>query len=178
MVFFLISSIVLGLLNQLLIFSWLYLIKLLGLLTDLGLLELWHLIYPRLLTGFGMQVFFTNLKACVCYFSLFLKDKFISSLFRTKYIKSTLTYSCFFFPLLHKHLISPEPPCTTHLLETSCLEKITVFVIETMLVTLPLVQMNKAQREGNRTNHVQTKINMMKGLQTSVIHIIPGSKCH
>ena len=37
-----------------------YLIELLGLLTDLGLLELWHLIYPRLLTGFGMQVFFTN----------------------------------------------------------------------------------------------------------------------
>ena len=32
----------------------------LGLLTDLGLLELWHLIYPRPLTGFGMMVFFTN----------------------------------------------------------------------------------------------------------------------
>ena len=30
-------------------------------LTGLGLLELWHLIYPRLLTGFGMLVFFTNL---------------------------------------------------------------------------------------------------------------------
>ena len=27
----------------------------------LGLLELWHLIYLRLLTGFGMLVFFTNL---------------------------------------------------------------------------------------------------------------------
>ena len=26
-----------------------------------SLLELWHLIYPRLLTGFGMVVFFTNL---------------------------------------------------------------------------------------------------------------------
>ena len=24
------------------------------------LLELWHLIYPRLLTGFGLLVFFTN----------------------------------------------------------------------------------------------------------------------
>ena len=31
------------------------------LLTGLGLLELWHLIYPRLSTGFGMLVFFTNL---------------------------------------------------------------------------------------------------------------------
>ena len=36
-------------------------IELLGLLTGLGLLELWHLIYPRLLTGFVMLVFFTNL---------------------------------------------------------------------------------------------------------------------
>ena len=32
-----------------------------GLLTSLGLLELWHLIYSWLLTGFGMLVFFTNL---------------------------------------------------------------------------------------------------------------------
>ena len=56
-----ISSIVLGLPDQLLIISQLYLIELLGLLTDLGLLELWHLIYSRLSTGFGMVVFFTNL---------------------------------------------------------------------------------------------------------------------
>ena len=58
MAFFLISSMVLGLLDQLQIFSQLYLIELLGFLTDLGLLQLWHLIYPRLLTGFGMLVFF------------------------------------------------------------------------------------------------------------------------
>ena len=38
--FFLISSMVLGLLDQLLIFSQLYLIELLGLLTGLGLLKL------------------------------------------------------------------------------------------------------------------------------------------
>ena len=50
-----------GLLDQLQIFSQLYLIELLGLLTGLGLLELWHLIYPRLLTALGMLVFFTNL---------------------------------------------------------------------------------------------------------------------
>ena len=59
--FFLNSSMVLGLLDQLPIFSQLYLIELLGLLTGLGLLELWHLIYPKLLTGFDMLVFFTNL---------------------------------------------------------------------------------------------------------------------
>ena len=53
MVFFLISSVVLGLLDQLLIFSQLYVIELLGLLKGL--------ISPRLLTGFGMLAFFTNL---------------------------------------------------------------------------------------------------------------------
>ena len=69
---------VLGLLDQLLIFSQLYLIELLGLLTGLGLLKLWHLIYPRLLTWFGMLVFFTNLSLmefhvrCLALFLLFL----------------------------------------------------------------------------------------------------------
>ena len=38
---------ILGLLNQLRIFSQLYLIELLGFLTGLGILELWHLIYPK-----------------------------------------------------------------------------------------------------------------------------------
>ena len=72
---FLISSMVLVLLDQLQIFLQLYLIELLGLLTGLGLLELWHLIYPRLLTGFGMLVFFTNLSVMefhVRYLALFL----------------------------------------------------------------------------------------------------------
>ena len=66
---------VLGLLDQLQIFSQSYLIKLLGLLSDLRLLELWHLIYPRLLTGFGMLVYFTNLNLMeflVIYLALFL----------------------------------------------------------------------------------------------------------
>ena len=64
MVFFLISSMVLGILDQLQIFWQFYVVELLGLLTGLGLLELYHFIYPRLLTGFGMfgiMVFFTNL---------------------------------------------------------------------------------------------------------------------
>ena len=33
-----------------------------------------------------------------------------------------------------------------------------------MLVTLPLVQMNEAQREVNQTNQLQTKKNIMEGL--------------
>ena len=117
-------------------------------------------------------------KACVRYFSLFLKDKCISSSFRTKYIEKKFNLQLFFLPSVHEHLFSPGLPRATRLLETSWLEKITVCVIETMLVTLPLVQMNKARREVNRTNQIQTKINIMKGLQMSVIHLIPGSTCH
>ena len=66
---------VLDLLHQLQIFSQLYLIVLLVLLTGVRLLEVWYLIYPRLLTGFGMLVFFTNLSLMefqVRYLALFL----------------------------------------------------------------------------------------------------------
>ena len=58
---FLIFSIVLDLLDQLQIYRQSYLIELLELLTGLGLLKLKHLIYSRLLTWFGMRVFFSNL---------------------------------------------------------------------------------------------------------------------
>ena len=95
-----------------------------------------------------------------------------------KYIEKKFNLQLFFFPLFHEHLFSPGLPHATHLLETSCLEKITACVIETMLVTLLLVQMNKPQREVNWTNQVKTKTNIMKGVQTSVIHLIPGSTCH
>ena len=74
---FSISSMVLGLFDQLWIFLQLYLIELLRHLTGLGPLELelWDLIYPRLLAAFGMLVFFTNLHLMefqVRYLALFL----------------------------------------------------------------------------------------------------------
>ena len=90
MAFFLISSTVLGLLNQLQIFSQLHLIELLGLLTGLGLLELWHLIYPRLLTGFDMLVFFPNISLMefqVRYLALFLLFSIIGG-FELLWVKS------------------------------------------------------------------------------------------
>ena len=120
----------------------------------------------------------SSFKACARYFSLFLKDKCMSSLVRTKYIEKKFTLQLFFSPLFYEHLFSPGVPHATRLLETSSLEKITVCVIEAILVTLPLVQMNKPRREVNRTNQVQTTINIMKGLQTSVIHLIPRGTCH
>ena len=39
-----------------------------------------------------------ELKACARYFSLFLKDKCISSLFRTKYIENKFNLQLFFLP--------------------------------------------------------------------------------
>ena len=74
---------VLGLPNQLKIFLQLYLMELLGLLTGLGLLELWQLIYPRLLTGFSILVLYTNLSYMefqVRYLALFLLFSVIDGL--------------------------------------------------------------------------------------------------
>ena len=67
--------------------------------------------------------------------------------FERNTLKRNLTYSCVIFPLFHEHLSFPGLPRATRLLKTSCLEKITVFLIETMLVMLLLVQRNKARRE-------------------------------
>ena len=89
--FFLISSMVSGLLDQMQIFLQLQLIQLQGLLTSLGLLDLYHLIYLRLLTEFGMLVFFTNLSLME---------------FQVKYLALFLLYSFkwFWMPSLHKNI--------------------------------------------------------------------------
>ena len=74
MVFFLISSMILDL-DQLQILWQLCLIEMLELFTGQALLELCHLIYLRLLTEFGMLVFFKNvsvIKFWVRYLALFL----------------------------------------------------------------------------------------------------------
>ena len=126
----------------------------------------------------SLPFYFSLFKACVCYFSLFLKDKCVLCYFERSTLKRNITYSSFSFPLFHKHLFFPGLPRTTHLLEISCLEKVTVCVIKTMFVMLLLVQMNKARREVNQKNQVPTKIIIMKGLQTSVIHLIPGITYH
>ena len=45
------------------------------------------------------------LKACVHHFSLFLKDKCISSLFRTKYIEKKFKLQLFFLPTVSRKFI-------------------------------------------------------------------------
>ena len=93
--FCLISGMVLGLRNQLQIFWQFYLIELLGLLTVHGLFEQWRLIYPRLLTGFDMLVFFTNLSLIefqVRYLALFLLFSVIDD------------FKWFWMGILHKNI--------------------------------------------------------------------------
>ena len=62
--FFPIFSMVSAFLDQLQVLRQLYLLELLGLLISLELLELWHLSYPKLLTGCGMLLFFTISGIC------------------------------------------------------------------------------------------------------------------
>ena len=94
MAFFLIYSMVLGLFDQVQILSQLHLIELLGILTGLGLLKQWHLIYPRLLTGFSMLVYFTKLRLMefqIRYFVLFLLFLlFISSFLSNRELRVVL----------------------------------------------------------------------------------------
>ena len=78
------------------------------------------------------------LKLVSAIFHYFWKNNVLLGYFEGNTLKRNLTCSCFIIPLFHEHLFSPELSCAPCLLKT-CFEKITVCVIETMLVTLPLV---------------------------------------
>ena len=101
-----------------------------------------------------------RVKACVRYFSLFLKEQCASWLFRTKYFEKKFNLLLFYLPTVSWTFFSSGLPRATHLIETSS-EKITACVIETILVTLPLVPMNKARRKVSQQikyNSTQDKI--------------------
>ena len=70
---------VLSSLDQLQMFYQLHLIDLLGLLTNLGLLKVEHLIYPRLSIGFGMQFSLSVMELQVRHLVLFLLFSVIDS---------------------------------------------------------------------------------------------------
>ena len=88
-------------------------------------------------------------KACVRYFSLFLKEHGASWLFRTKYFEKKFNLQWFYLPIISRTFFSPAIPRTVRILKT-CFEKITACVMEAMLVTLPVVQTHKARREMNQ----------------------------
>ena len=66
------------------------------------------------------------LKLVSAIFHYFQKTNIFLHYFERSTLKKSLTYSCFLFPLFHKHLLSPGLSCATRLLETSSLEKITM----------------------------------------------------
>ena len=78
---------------------------------------------------------FLVIKACVGYFSLFMKEQCISRLFQMKYFKENLTYSCLILPLFYEHLFCPQLPRAAHPLKSSNFGKITACLIETILLT-------------------------------------------
>ena len=128
---------VLGLLDQLQILQ-LYLIELLGPLTGLGQLELWHLIYPSFLTGFGMLVFFMNLNLMefqVRYEALFLLSSVID------------VFELFWMESLHKNIqlmleILKAPFLVLHF---SCYTLMTfltmlfVILLSMLMILLPII---------------------------------------
>ena len=73
------------------------------------------------------------LSAILCFF---LKEQYVLLYFERNTLKRNLTYTCFIFPLFHEHLFSPQLPRFARLLKTPCFEKITVCVIETMLIDI------------------------------------------
>ena len=94
-----------------------------------------------------MVFIFPHLKLVSAIFHYFKNNNVFLGYFERNTLKGNLIYSCFIFQLFHKHFFIPELPRAARLPKTSSFEKITVCVIETMLVTLQLVQMNKARRE-------------------------------
>ena len=142
MAFFVISSMILGLLDQLQIFLQLYLIELLGLLTGLGLLELWHLIYPRLLTGFGMLVFFTNLSLMefqVIYLALFLLFSVIDG-FEWFRMGSLLKNIQLMLEFLKAPFLVPHFSCYTLMTFLMMLSKILLFMLMILLSILSVIR--------------------------------------
>ena len=147
--FFLTSSLVLGLLNQLQIFSQLYLIELLGVLTGLGLLKLWHLIYPRLLTWCGMLVFsdLSLMEFQVRYLALFLLFSVIDS------------FEWFWMESLHKNiqLMLEFLKGPFLVLQFSCcilmtfLMMLSVILLSLLMILLPILSVIRHLICGNTT---------------------------
>ena len=140
--FFLISSMVLCLLNQLQIFPQLYLIELLGVLTGLGLLEPWHLIYPRLLTGCGMLVFFTNVSLMefqVRYLALFLLFSVIDD-FEWFWMESLHKNIQLMLEFLKAPFLVPHFSCYTLMTFLMMLSKILLFMLMILLSILSVIR--------------------------------------
>ena len=118
------------------------------------------------------------LKACVCYFSLLSKDKCISSIVQTKYIEKKFTLQLFFLPTVSRTFILSwatlryPPPWNFLFRKNNCMYNRDNACD---IAACPDEQSMK-RSELNKPSTNQDK--HRKGLQTSVILLIPGSTCH
>ena len=99
----------------------------------------------------------TYLKLVSAIFSLFLKEKCVAQSFLTKYFEQKFNLRLLYLPIVSRRFILSLATTQPAFCKTSCVEKITVCVIETMLVTQPLVQMNKARREVNQQVNLKSR---------------------
>ena len=130
-------------------------------------MEIWKFEYLENKRSFLAEIkniFHSFWRVNVCYFSLFLKEECISSLFWTKYIEKKFNLQFFFFPLFHEHSHSLELPCTAHPLKNFCFEK--KKCNQDYAHDVDIFPDEKIMNRSEPTNQVQTKINIMKGLQT------------
>ena len=106
-------------------------------------------------------------KACVCFFSLFLKNKCISSLFRTKSIEKKFNLHLFFLPTVSRIFILPwattryTPTWNFLFRKNNC-----------------MCNRDNARDVAACPDEYSTKRSEPKGLQTSAIFLIPRSTCH
>ena len=101
---------------------------------------------------------------CLLFFTIF-KRQIISSIVWTRYIEKKFNLQLFFLPTVSRTFILSWattcylPPCNACDI-AACPDEY------------------KAWTELNQANQVQTKINIVKGPQTCIIHLIPRSTCH
>ena len=92
------------------------------------------------------------LKFVFTMFHIFKRKAFLGY-FKRNTSNRSWNYSCFVFLLFYKHLFLPEVQDAAQLLKNSCFEKITVCVIEAILVMLAVVQINKPRKEVNQMSN-------------------------
>ena len=121
------------------------------------------------------QVLFSKLKACVRYFLLFLKDKCISLLVRTKYSQKKFNLQLFFLPTVSQKFIlfwatmRYPPPSNFLFRKNNCMYNRD----NAHDVTACPDEQSTKRCEPNKPT-----TNFVKGLQTSITHLMTRSTCH
>ena len=111
-----------------------------------------------------MECLTQTVKACVRYFSLFLKQKCISSLFRAKYIEKEFNSQLLLLPIVWWTFILAWATTRCPPSRTSCFEKINSMCNRDIAHDVDIFPDEIITKWSELTNQAQTKINTTKGL--------------